>query len=359
MNRRNTILCALLAAQLVLVLVIYWPREAADTSAGITLIDVAPEKVASIIISDGYGSDITISRERDAWVIDPPENYPADTERVRSALRKISHLQSSRLVSSSKGSQGRLRVSDEKFNRKIRLVDTDGKEHVIYLGTTQGKGVYARSGNSDDVVFIDNLSSWEFATSPRSWWKSIIVDIAPDAVNEIDIRNSHGQFRITRNRDDRWIDASGAVLDQDKVKRLLLAVKNMRLSEYVKKDADHKLKKTDASLKLVLAKGNPVTMEVGPEDKSERLVRASTDEHLMKVRSSELKQILDAKIDDLKPESKPENKSEEAKSQADSKAEGGAEPARPESLLKEQSEPSPVSKDVSDHAETGGVSQSE
>ena len=346
MNRRNMILCALLAAQLLLVLIIYWPRETRNLST-ITLVDVAPEKVASFIIEDGYGSSITIKREGDRWGIDPPENYPADTERVRSALRKMAHLESGRLVSSSKGSQGRLRVSDEKFNRKIKLVDTDGKEHVIYLGTTQGKGVYARSGNSDEVVFIDNLSSWEFATSPRSWWKSSIVDIAPDAVNEIDIRNGHGQFRITRNKDDRWVDASGTVLEQDKVKRLLLAVKNIRLDEYVKKDTDQKLKKIDASLKLIPAKGNAVTIEIGPENNSERLVRASTDEHLLKVRSSELKQILDAKLDDLKPEQKPE----------DVKSEGLTEPALPESLSKDQPAPSQVSQEV--HMKTDGALQTE
>ncbi len=305
MNRRNTILCALLAAQLVLVLVIYWPGSSGQSNT-ITLLDVQPEKVASLLISDGYGSSITIDRQGDRWVIDPPESYPADSGRVQSALRKISHLESARLVSTSKGSQGRLMVSDEKFNRKLELTDKDGDRHIIYLGTTQGKGVYARNGDSDQVVFVNSLSSWEFATSPRSWWKTTVVDVAPDALNQVEITNSHGTFKLLRDSKDMWVDQSGTVLDQDKVRRLLLSVKNIRLSEYLSKNTDKKLQKTDALLKLAPAKGSAVTIEIGPEDKSERLVRISTDPHLIKVRTSELKQVLDAVPDKLKPDKKQE-----------------------------------------------------
>ncbi len=305
MNRRNIGLSILLAAQLVLVLVIYWPREAGRVSE-ITLLDVEQGKVASLVISDDYGSSITLERKGDAWIIDPPENYPADAERVRSTLRKLSHLVSKRLVSSSRGSHGRLRVSDEKFNRKLKLIDSDGKEHVIYLGTAQGKGVYAREGKSDDVVFIDNLSSWEFATSPRSWWKTTVVDVDPGALKGVEIHNANWAFVLSRDMDGNWTDEAGTALDQDKVKKLLRQIKNIRLSEYLKRDTDKKLEKVEASLKLVPAKGRAITVEIGSEDNSERLVRASTEGHLLKVRSSELRHVLDAKPADFKLGKRPE-----------------------------------------------------
>jgi len=299
MNRRNTILCALLALQLVLVLIFYWPGEA-ERSSRITLIDVEPEKVASLVISDDYGSSIILRKAGDHWVADPPENYPVDAERVKSVLRKVSHLESTRLVSSSRGSHGRLRVSDEKFNRLLKLVDTEGNEHVIYLGTTQGRGVYARSGRSDDVVFIDNLSSWEFATSPRSWWKSSVVDLAPDALNQVEITNGNGTFKILRNSRDMWTDSAGKVLDQDRVKRLLRAVKDIRVAEYLPKNTDKKFEKSDAVIRLVPAEGSEITIEIGREEKSERLARVSTEQHLFMVRSSNVKQLLDARVDELK-----------------------------------------------------------
>ena len=321
MNRRNMILCALLALQLVLVLIIYWPGKAGHTK-GVTLIDVQPEKVASIVISDGYGSSLTLTKQEDGWVIDPPENYPADPERIKSVLHKISHIEAARLVSTSKGSQGRLMVSDEKFNRRLKLIDKNGREQVLYLGTTQGRGVYARSSDSDDVMFVNRLSSWEFATSPRSWWKSSVADVSPDALNQVEITNSNGTFKIHRDSKDMWVDASGNVLDQDKVKRLLLSVKNIRVSEYLSKKTDKKLDKTDAVLKLVPAKGSPIILEIGPEEKSERLVRASTDSHLLKVQSSELKQVLEAKVQNLKAEQKPKDESKAQGDKQDETAKG-------------------------------------
>ncbi len=310
MNRRNAVLSVLLAAQLMLVLLIYWPQQQGNASA-ITLLNIDPDQVDSMIISDGYGSSITIKKQGDAYVIDPPESYPADARRVRSALKKLSHLVSHRLVSTSKGSQGRLRVSDERFNRRIRLVDSGGKAHVIYLGTTQGKGVYARAGDSDKVVFVNALSSWEFATSPRSWWKTALVDITPGAVNSLELKNSHGTLVIKRNSDDRWTDGTGKLLDQDKVRELLLAVQNIRLSEYLKKDTDKKLGKVDASLKISTGRGRHIFIEIGPEKNSERIVRTSADPHLVKVRSFELKQVLNAKLAGLMPEKASEKKAED------------------------------------------------
>ncbi len=309
MNRRNAVLSVLLAAQLMLVLLIYWPQQQGNASA-ITLFNIDPAQVDSIVISDGYGSSITIKKQGDAYVIDPPESYPADAKRVESALKKLGHLVSHRLVSTSKGSQGRLRVSDERFNRRIKLVDSAGKAHVIYLGTTQGKGVYARAGGSDKVVFVNAVSSWEFATSPRSWWKTTLVDITPGAVNSLELKNSHGTLVIKRNADDKWTDGAGKLLDQDKVKQLLLAVQNIKLSEYLKKDTDKKLGKVDASLKISTGRGRYISIEIGPEKNSERIVRTSVDPHLIKVRSFELKQVLNATLSGLMPKKALEKKAE-------------------------------------------------
>ncbi len=309
MNRRNAVLSVLLAAQLMLVLLIYWPQQQGSASV-ITLLNIDPAQVDSMVISDGYGSSITIKKQGDAYVIDPPESYPADASRVKSALKKLCHLVSHRLVSTSMGSQGRLRVSDERFNRRIKLVDSAGKAHVIYLGTTQGKGVYARAGDSDKVVFVSAISSWEFVTSPRSWWKTTLVDITPGAVNSLELKNSHGTFVIKRNSDDRWIDGAGKLLDQDKVKQLLLAVQNIRLSEYLKKDTGRKLEKVDASLKISTGRGKHISIEIGPEKNSERIVRTNVDPHLVKVRSFELKQVLNATLSGLMPQKAPEKKAE-------------------------------------------------
>ena len=299
MNRRNTILGIVLIAQLVLVIFLY-NSGSSEHKSEITLTDFEPENIISLTISDSYGSSTKLQKQDGKWLIDPPENYPADKERVKSALKKLANLKSERLVSSSKGSHGRLRVGKENFNRLISLEDSGGNKYQIFLGTTQGRGVYARKGGSDDVVFVNKLSSWEFATSPRSWWKTSMVDFTTDAVNRLELKNSKGIISIARDSNGRWVDKSGATLDQDKVKKFLLAIKNIRLSEYLGKNTSSKLDKAEATLKISLEKGKEITIEIGPEENSQRLVRASNIAHLLKVRSSELKKILEARADDFK-----------------------------------------------------------
>ncbi len=324
MKRRNLILSILLAAQLLLVIFIYNTGNKEQKEA-ITLTDFEPANVVSLEIADSYGSSTNLVKKDGAWLIDPPEDYPADSGRIESALKKLSDIRSDRLVTTSRGSQGRLRVSDEKFNRRITISESDGKKHQIYLGNSQGKGVYARLGGSDEVVFANGLSSWEFATSPRSWWKTDIVDIATESMNRVTITNSHGTIKLLRNKKGMWTDDSGKILDQDKVKRLLLSLKNTRLSQYLKKDTDKKLDKVEASIRIVPAKGKEIVIEIGPEEEKEHIVRTNLSEHLLKVRSSELKQILNADINEIEAAKKtppPEKSSSNATASAVSPAAG-------------------------------------
>ena len=300
MNRKNMILGALLAVQTVLVIIFYWPEKGGQAPA-VTLTDIDPSSVTELRIEDGYNATITLTRKGDNWFIDPPENFPADAAKVKDTLGRIAHLSSSRLVSRSKGSYGRLRVSPEKFNRHLTITHGDGKALDLYLGNAQGRGVYARRGDSDEVVFIDKLSFWSFATSPRSWWKTRVVDLGPGALKSVAISNGNGSFVISRSQDGNWTGESGAELDQARVEELLGSLEKLHVSEYLKKDSGEKIDKPAATLRLVPDRGDPVTLIIGSgkDEKSDRLVSVSTGSHLIKVRGGDVADILSASIEGL------------------------------------------------------------
>lgn len=300
MNRRNTMLAALLAVQVVLILILYWPGEAERTSE-IKILDVDPSSITSLTISDGYGSSLVLEHRGRKWFIDPPEDYKADAKRVRTALKKIAHLSSTRLVSSARGSHARLSVSADKFNRRLQVVDSNGEKHVIYLGTAMGRGVHARNEDSPDVVFLPGLSFWEFATTPRSWWKSSLVDLDQSALKDVELSNSHGTMHLERNQDGNWTDESGTALDQAGVRQFLDGIKNIRVLDYISSDTDKKLETPIAVIRLVSAKGDEIILQVGPAmektdktdkmDNSDHLIKISTDKHLAKISNTDAGRI--------------------------------------------------------------------
>ena len=192
-------------------------------------------------------------------------------------------------------------MSPEKFNRHLTITHGDGKTLDLYLGNAQGRGVYARRGDSDEVVFLDKLSFWSFATSPRSWWKTRVVDLGPGALKSVEISNGNGSFVISRNQDGNWTGESGAELDQARVEELLGSLKKLHVSEYLKKDSGEKIDKPEATLRLVPNRGDTVTLVIGSavDDKPDRLVSVSTDSHLIKVRGGDVAGIVSANIEGL------------------------------------------------------------
>ena len=85
MNRRNQILAAILAAQLLLVALVFWPRKAATVSSGQILFPgIEADRIVQMTIRAAQGQSLTLARRPNGWVLPDADDYPCREENVTS-----------------------------------------------------------------------------------------------------------------------------------------------------------------------------------------------------------------------------------------------------------------------------------
>lgn len=299
MSIRNVLLALLLGLQIVLIGYFYKPGEK-STLETVRFFDLSPSAVSSLRLADGQGESVTLSKENGTWLIAPPENYPANSDRIGSVLEKLTSLASSQLVSSSKGSFSRLKVAEQNYNRRIDLKGADDATHTLFLGTDQGSsGTHVRRADMDMVYFVPGLSSWEFGTDPRSWWRSLLVDIPADDLTGLQLVGAH-TLNLLKNETGVWTDTDGTPLDQEKVTDLIDTARSITLSEYLPKDSDNKIEENALTLTLTGKNGETTNIVFGPKRESnDHLARRDKENHLTVINNANIEALFSTTLDEL------------------------------------------------------------
>ena len=314
MNRRNILLAVLLVIQLGVTAVLYWPgRQDVGTGTEERFFDLTPEQVTRMVITDRNDKKLTLQREGDAWLINPPDDFPGNRERVSERLKQLLTLTSDRLVSRTKAGHARLRVGDKTFNRRIEIVGENDKPEVIFLGTSQGQnGLHVRRGDSDDVYFVRGISVWDYSTSASQWWNNRYVDVEADDLTAVTIVNEHGTVALVRNDKGQWVfnGSDTPQPDQAKARQLVDKARTITITEYPPKD---KRRSPDPVVTLTLAtKDSPsLTFEIGKEnDKGAHLIQGGKNKIPALVSKENVAQLFSITKDELAP--KEEKKGKEA-----------------------------------------------
>ena len=109
-NRRNQILAAVLALQLIVVAVVFWPRPTASGGAGESLLPgVEADRIVELRIRDGQGKTIQLAKRSGGdWVLPDADDYPCQADKDTPLIAKIVGLKADRLVTQTSGSTRRL-----------------------------------------------------------------------------------------------------------------------------------------------------------------------------------------------------------------------------------------------------------
>jgi hypothetical protein len=303
MTIRNFLLATLLVTQLVLVAIINMPKVT-GSSGTINLLTCDPQNVQAITITDDKGVTLTLERGEAGWQINPPDNFPANEERVESMITKLCGLQSKQLVSQTKGSHSRLKVSAENFNRRVVIKDKDNTSHTLYIGTDQGNsGVHVLTLGSDNVYFAKGLSSWEYGTGPRSWWQSLLVNLDENTIKSLELDRQGDKLLFQRSAEGNWSDGDGNTLDQDKAKDLIDTARTITLTDYVSSESEEKLEQVALTLRFTDQDDKTVTIEIGPEreENKDHLARRSDNEQLVVITSANIEPLFSTTSEGLLP----------------------------------------------------------
>lgn len=305
MSRLNKILSLLLVIQLMLIAYVYRPNRTSAPPSVNFFKGIDAAQVVGLTISDGQKS-LTMSKDR-TWHLETNPPYPADTKKIEALTNKLTTLTSSRLVAHTSASHGRLRVTEDDYSRKITLSLADGTGKQLLLGTSPNyKTIHVRAADDVNVYLVKDLADWEASATPDDWWDNNYIDVDPNKLTKLTLKNSHGALELTRDKEHNW-QAPGIPPGKELAYEALHAFLNkaclIQLSSYLNEkpnDAKLGLNKPMAELLLTTDDG-VISLKIAPGDKEKEEFTAKTDTSpfYVAVHDYEIRGLLDTSLSTL------------------------------------------------------------
>jgi hypothetical protein len=200
LTRFHKILLALLAAQIVLViLVVSRGDDSAALKAHPILAGFDAAKVTRLQVFAGKDAKPLDLVKRDAgWVLASGFDYPVDQAKVTDALAPLAKLTAAAPTATQAARHKQLHVADADFERKL-VITQDGKDTTLYIGGSAGlRRVAVRIGGSDDVFGVAGISAAAVGSEPRQWVDPGYVKLSRDDIARLVVARDGKTVELAR-----------------------------------------------------------------------------------------------------------------------------------------------------------------
>jgi hypothetical protein len=200
MKRHNQILAGVLAVQIILSVLVFWPRSAATAQSEPAFPDLEAGDIVALTIADGDGNSVTLRQTAGDWVLASADDYPALAERITPALDKLAGVTLGRLVTRTDASHRRLQVAEDDFVRRVDLETADGAQYTIYLGSSPSYGAtHFRLAGQDETYLTEDVTTWDIDANASTWVDTTYLKINQDGVTRMVLENENGKFTFTKS----------------------------------------------------------------------------------------------------------------------------------------------------------------
>jgi hypothetical protein len=224
-KRHHLILAGVLVAQIVLSVVIFWPRASTAGQSERLFPEVEAEDVTTLSIEDDQGNVIELAKVTGEWVLPEADDYPAQGDAIRALLDKLLALSTGRLVTQSDTSHKRLQVAPDEFVRRISFETADGTRETLYLGSSPQFGaMHVRQEGQSETYLTGELTSFDANASASGWIDTSYQSVTQEDVTRMTLKNSNGTFVFEKADEGNWTLADLAedeTLDETQVTSLL------------------------------------------------------------------------------------------------------------------------------------------
>jgi len=264
MNKQNRILSFVLIVQIILALVVFFPKgteESAPTAGLLASFDSA--SVTEIAIYDSDENMLRLVKAGEGWSLPQYGDYPVDAFRVEELLLKISRLKSDRLIAQNSSSHNRLRVGENAFERRIEL--NDGAQ-TLFVGSSGGaNAVHMRAAGSDNVYLTSGLASWEANTTVSSWIDTVYFSAAQDQITALRLENANGVFEFVKDGENWKLSdlAEGETFNTASFNTLLGRAASLRMSEPIGREREDRFELDAPQAVITLTVQVPAEEEEG------------------------------------------------------------------------------------------------
>lgn len=233
LNRANWVLISLLALQLILLIVLLWPRPNANAAAAPLLGALTAADIKAFTVADTEGNTVGVERTGEGWTLTGTDGYTATVTKVDDTLAKLLAIKTNSLVTRTPSSHRQLKVASDNFDRRITITGPDG-DHVLYIGVPGGNSAYhVRLDGEDSTWLTSAVAPWQLETAPGSWVDAQYFTVPKDEITAVALTNAAGALKLSRQADDTWtLDdlAAGEEVDAAQVDAFLNQVATVMLS---------------------------------------------------------------------------------------------------------------------------------
>ncbi|RLC90917.1 MAG: hypothetical protein DRI77_14460 [Chloroflexi bacterium] len=274
MKRYNQILAGVLAVQIILSVVVFWPKSLAAVESELAFPDLEAGGIVALTITDGDGNSITLRQVGGSWVLPSADDYPAQADKITPLLAKIAGLTTDRLVTRTDTSHRRLQVAEDDFVRRVDLETADGTQHTFYLGSSPSYGAtHFRLDGQDETYLTEDMTTWETDAAASAWVDTVYLQVNQDDVTKMTLENESGTFTFTKDAAGNWTMVGlpvGETLNEEAVTTLLQRATTVNLQAPLGKEERVEYG-MDAPLAVVtLTTGEEeITLRVGAQDPSD------------------------------------------------------------------------------------------
>ena len=307
MKRHNQILAGILVLQVILSVVVLWPKSAATGVGGPLLSDLEADDIVALTIADADGNSISMRQVAGNWVLPDADDYPANADKITPFLKKVVGLTTARLVTRTDASHKRLQVTSDDFVRRIELETADGKEYALYLGSSPSYGAtHFRLEGKSETYLTNDIPAWESSAKAAMWIDTSYVRVSKDNITRMTLENRNGTFTFTKNDgEDKWAMAGLAtdeIFDEPKFTYLLGRITSIGMVAPLGKEklAAYGMDDPNAVVLLEMA-DKTITLRVGAKDPSDNnyVVISSESPYYVRVSEWTVKDLVEKTRDDF------------------------------------------------------------
>lgn len=291
------VLVLLLVAQLLLA---FWLAGPADVGEGRDARLLAFDKAAvdAIEIRDAEGKTLLLQHAADGWRLPGHYDFPVAAFRVQSLLDSLSGLRRGLAVATSAEAAKRFHVSEDGFERRIRLLRGETELAVLYLGDAAGpRRAYGRVGG-EEVIYPLAITTFDAGSGAGEWTDKSYLhrdarDLEKVGVGGLELYRAGDGWRLADLAEAERMDGKAA----DELVRRLTQLNFM--SVVGMKDAPPKGRPL-LHAQLVFADGREVDYRfTDPGRGGDPLLTLSDRDHVLRIGSYAVKPLLQASRDKL------------------------------------------------------------
>ena len=203
MKRHQQILLGVLALQVILSVIVFWPRQAKSGTGELLFPDVAATDVVALTITDNLGEQVALRKADGMWVLPDAGDYPAKGETITPVIESLVTLDTATLVARSEANHKQLQVSEDTFQRRLDFETAAGKTYTVYLGSApRYTATHFRVGGKSETYLTTALSTYELYTRASSWIDTVYIAIDQETVTGAVLENAQGTFSLVKSGED-------------------------------------------------------------------------------------------------------------------------------------------------------------